>query len=137
MLDQKDAQQPAAGEVGWTAYATRLISPNEVAALLEREGLRLNISMPACKKRWGWLPAQYHYSSKDGTEVIWLAGPDPEARGQDPTAPVHHSRFWLYISRRDPTNRRAEQIRARLSDTFQLDWQPLAASLANPLRPTS
>jgi hypothetical protein len=127
-------QQPAA-EVGWTAYVQMRLVSSQVSTLLEREGFRLSFSLPACRRRWGWLPAQYHYADAAGTEVIWLSGQDPEAREQDPTAPEHRSRFWVYAARRAPE--RAEQIRARLRQVWGLDWYPLPAQQVNPLRPIS
>nr|BBH95162.1 hypothetical protein KTA_33610 [Thermogemmatispora argillosa] len=127
-------QQPAVEE-GWSALALARLTRPQVSALLGREGYRLTFRLAACRRRWGWLPAQYHYTDAAGTEVIWLAGPDPELREADPQAPAHRSRFWVYASRRAPE--RAEQIRARLRQVWGLDWYPLPEPPAPPLRPTS
>ncbi|WP_112431907.1 hypothetical protein [Thermogemmatispora tikiterensis] len=121
-------------EVGWTAFVQTRLVRTHVNALLERQGFRLAFHLPACRRRHSWLPAQYHYTDAAGTEVIWLSGQDPEAREQDPTAPEHRSRFWVYAARRAPE--RAEQILIRLRQAWGLDWRPVTAQ-ANPLRPTS
>ncbi|MBX5459256.1 MAG: hypothetical protein IRZ31_20375 [Thermogemmatispora sp.] len=132
MTSTSSFSQPAA-EVGWTAFVLTRIVRSQVSSVLKREGFRLSFSLPACRRRWGWLPAQYHYTDAAGTEVIWLSGQDPEAREQDPMAPEHRSRFWVYAARRAPE--RAELILMRLRQAWGLDWRPVTAQ--NPLRPTS
>lgn len=60
-------------------------------------------------------PAQYHYQHPDGTEVIYLDGPDTE----DDNAPSHIARFWLYQGHAPQT---VQQVMNLTSCHFGLSW---------------
>ncbi|WP_376793792.1 hypothetical protein [Thermogemmatispora sp.] len=111
---------PTRPERGWSALVPRRPRRASVHRLLMQEGYQLAFWLPAFREPC--LPAQYHYRDATGTEVIWLAGPDPVLREQDPSTPAHRSRFWVYANRRDP--RRADEIRERLRRAWGVLWKP-------------
>ena len=62
------------------------------------------------------LAAQFHLSGPQGSEVIYLAGPDrPNA-----SLPPHASRFWVYSGASPAFAQQAMQV---LSRTWSLTWQ--------------
>ena len=73
-------------------------TPGEVTAALHTLGCELVFQMDACASPPSSdipaLPAQYHYSDRSGTEVIYLAGRDRDLDGG--CLPTHASRFWLF-----------------------------------------
>jgi hypothetical protein len=71
----------------------------EVSALLAKLGFHLAFQMEAQDDlktlvHLPALPAQYHHKDAQGTEMIYLAGPDTALEGE--LFPFHASRFWLY-----------------------------------------
>lgn len=74
--------------------------PEDVTSTLQALGFTLDFQMDATRfpKRGDAstpaLPAQYHYSDRYGTEVIYLAGRDSNTDGI--RLPEHASRFWVF-----------------------------------------
>lgn len=74
---------PAATEVTTTLKALGFTLTFQMAEVVSPE----SSDIPA-------LPPQYHYSDDNGTEVVYLAGPDIPLEGE--CYPPHASRFWLW-----------------------------------------
>lgn len=94
----------------------------EVTAELQPFGFHLTFHMnaihyPAYSATPG-LPAQYHYRTKQGTELIYLAGKDADMDGIH--LPDHASRFWLFPG---PDLNVYQQVASCLALKWQCTWQ--------------
>ncbi len=79
------------------AFCATCPSAEEVTGVLQAVGFALTFHMdavPSACVEVPPLPAQYHYERSDGSEMIFLAGPDADPDGAP--LPEHTSRFWLY-----------------------------------------
>src|SRR5215472_5549644 len=81
-----------------TAFCATCPAPEAVAAFLQGMGLCLDFQLGAVHyaayQQLPDLPAQYHYRSPQGDEVLYLAGQDSPLDGE--RFPRHASRFWAY-----------------------------------------
>ena len=80
------------------AFCLTCPAPEEVTQVVQALGFELTFHMDMIPSlgptQTPALPAQYHYSDGSGTEVIYLAGCDPDLDGIG--LPAHASRFWLF-----------------------------------------
>jgi hypothetical protein len=81
-----------------TAFCATCPAPEAVTTFLQGLGLRLDFQLGAvhyaAHQQLPDLPAQYHYRSPGGDEVLYLAGQDSPLDGE--RFPRHASRFWAY-----------------------------------------
>src|SRR5215472_16739780 len=105
-----------------TAFCTTCPAPEVVTAFLHGLGLRLDFQLGAVHyaayQQLPDLPAQYHYRSPGGDEVLYLAGPDSPLDGE--RFPRHASRFWAYPGSDTQAFRR---LISALSTRWLLTWQ--------------
>ena len=99
-------------------------APETVTAFLHGLGLRLDFQLGAVHyaayQQLPDLPAQYHYRSPGGDEVLYLAGQDSPLDGE--RFPRHASRFWAYAGSDAQAFRR---LISALSARWLLTWQRL------------
>ena len=100
-------------------------SPGQLTEHLARLGFILTLTLkarryPSTNKCQPIVqPAQYHYSDGEGTEVIYLAGPDT---AEDKEAlPRHASRWWIYPGR---DHAFYERLMHTLASRYVLTWTP-------------
>src|SRR5215471_17198966 len=107
-----------------TAFCATCPAPEAVTAFLQELGLRLDFQLGAVHyaayQHLPDLPAQYHYRSPQGDEVLYLAGQDSPLDGE--RFPRHASRFWVYPGSDAQTFRR---LILALSACWLLTWQRL------------
>src|SRR5215831_1370699 len=107
-----------------TAFCTTWPAPEAVTAFLQELGLRLDFHLEAVHypayQQLPDLPAQYHYRSPHGDEVLYLAGQDSPLDGE--RFPRHASRFWAYPGSDAQAFRR---LISALSVRWLLTWQRL------------
>ena len=105
------------------AFCQTCPTPEEVSGLLHPLGFRLVFQMEAviypAYAHTPDLPAQYHYKDGDGTEVIYLAGPDTPFDSE--RVPRHASRFWLSPGAHPLAARRVARL---LAGAWSLLWKP-------------
>lgn len=102
-----------------SALCSTCPTPEDVTHALQVLGFALTFQMKAQKTYVNPdippLGAQFHYAGPQGSEVIYLAGPDrPNA-----SLPPHASRFWVY-SGASPVP--AQQAMHVLSRAWSLTW---------------
>jgi hypothetical protein len=111
------------------AFCMTCPAAEEVTAMLQPFGFELTFQMDACiypaYSATPDLPAQYHYRTKHGTEVIYLAGHDADTDGL--RLPDHASRFWLYPG---ADLDKAERVAPDLARRWRLTWRRV-----NPVGP--
>lgn len=94
----------------------------EVTAILQPFGFELAFQMDACiypaYSHTPDLPAQYHYHTKHGTEVIYMAGQDADMDGV--RLPAHASRFWLFPG---ADLEATERVALQLAHAWRLTWR--------------
>ena len=107
-----------------TAFCASCPAPETVTAFLHGLGLRLDFHLEAVHypayEHLPALPAQYHYRSPGGDEVLYLAGQDSPLDGE--RFPRHASRFWAYPGSDAQAFRR---LISALSVRWLLTWQRL------------
>ena len=107
-----------------TAFCASCPAPETVTAFLHGWGLRLDFQLGAVHyaayQQLPDLPAQYHYRSPHGDEVLYLAGQDSPLDGE--RFPRHASRFWAYAGSDAQAFRR---LISALSARWLLTWQRL------------
>lgn len=107
---------------GVTAFCATCPAPEEVSHVLAQWGFQLVFQLPAMigppSSATASLPAQYHYHDAMSTEVIYLAGRDPDQGHQ--RLPAHASRWWLY---RGHDAALVPLTAQRLSTCWPLIWQ--------------
>jgi hypothetical protein len=117
------AQMKAASRA-LTAFCTTCPAPEEVTTFLQRLRLHLDFQLGAVHyaayQQLPDLPAQYHYRSPGGDEVLYLAGQDSPLDGE--RLPRHASRFWAYPGSDAQAFRR---LISALSARWLLTWQRL------------
>ena len=64
-------------------------------------------------------PAQYHFSTREGTELIVLMGKDRDPDGRH--LPPHACRVWLYPGN---SSEQTTHVALTLADLWGLTWQP-------------
>lgn len=83
------------------AFCMSRPDPDDVASALKPLGFCLTFQMSASSDGFAF-PAQYHFQSARGTQVIYLAGRDSSLDDEDfdevdtDPYPPHASRFWVY-----------------------------------------
>ena len=107
-----------------TAFCTTCPAPEAVTAFLQELGLRLDFHLEAVHypayEHLPALPAQYHYRSPGGDEVLYLAGQDSPLDGE--RFPRHASRFWAYAG---SDAQGFGRLISALSARWLLTWQRL------------
>ena len=107
-----------------TAFCATCPAPEVVATFLLGLGLRLDFHLGAVHyaayQHLPDLPAQYHYRSPGGDEVLYLAGQDTPLDGE--RFPRHASRFWAYAGSDAQAFRR---LISALSARWLLTWHRL------------
>ena len=101
-----------------TALCATRPTPEEVQRILKPLGFSLGFHIPAQKATHSQptpLAAQHHFRSNDGTEAIYLAGPD----SSDGRLVKHHSRFWVYGGASPPA---AHEAMDTLAHAYALAW---------------
>jgi len=109
------------------AFCTTRPAPEEVTQGLQALGFELTFHLDMIPSSGPTqipaLPAQYHYSDGSGTEVIYLAGCDPDLDGIG--LPAHASRFWLFPGAGPDAYHRAVSL---LALRWRLRWRPAEAT---------
>jgi hypothetical protein len=107
-----------------TAFCASCPAPEAIAAFLQGLGLRLDFQLGAVHyaayQQLPDLPAQYHYRSPGGDEVLYLAGQDTPLGGE--RFPRHASRFWAYAG---SDAQGFGRLISALSARWLLTWQRL------------
>ncbi len=107
-----------------TAFCATCPAPEVVAPFLQGLGLHLDFQLEAVHyaayQQLPGLPAQYHFRSPQGDEVLYLAGQDSPLDGE--RFPRHASRFWAYAGSDAQAFRR---LISALSARWLLTWQRL------------
>jgi hypothetical protein len=107
-----------------TAFCATCPAPEAVTTLLHGLGLRLDFQLGAVHyaayQQLPDLPAQFHYRSSGGDEVLYLAGQDSPLDGE--RFPRHASRFWAYAGSDAQMFR---HLISALSARWLLTWQRL------------
>src|SRR5438309_289926 len=109
-------------EEGLTAFCSACPAPEDVTAVLAESGFQLTFQMQAmispAYSTTASLPAQFHYRDAVNTELIYLAGRDPDQ--EHVRLPSHASRWWLYPGRDGEV---AQWVAHLLSARWSLNWQ--------------
>ena len=104
------------------AFCMTCPAAEEVTSALQALGCQLTFQMRAriypAYSATPDLPAQYHYSTAQGTEVIYLAGRDVGTEGE--RLPDHASRFWLFPGADSDVSQR---VASCLALSWRLSWQ--------------
>ena len=104
------------------AFCTTCPSAQEVTDFLQALGFELifhmDINASPEYEQVPPLPAQFHFQDKEGTEAIFLAGPDANLDGI--RLPEHASRFWLFAGADAAAFRR---IAHSLAAQWSLHWR--------------
>lgn len=105
-----------------TAFCTTCPPPETVISLLQGLGFQLTFQMDAViypvSSATPDLPAQFHFSDEQGTDVIFLAGKDTPMDGEH--FPTHACRFWVSPGADPFAYRRIVQV---LATRWVLIWQ--------------
>lgn len=102
------------------AYCSCCPTLQEVERSLQEHGFTLVFQMHGITRRHTEtsIPAQYHFTSPDGTEILYLAGRDVGDRYT--RLRPHASRFWVIMGN-NPTV--AHTVMTVLAARFGLQWQ--------------
>lgn len=109
------------------AFCETCPDPQQVTEVLAELGFSLDFQMdaiiPAKYSATAPLPAQYHYKTHDGCEIIYLAGKDRPEQGQ--ILPKHASRFWAYSGAHPMLYQQVLQV---LASTWSFAWDEVQPS---------
>jgi hypothetical protein len=104
-----------------TAFCATCPPPETVISLLQGLGFQLTFHMDAVtypvSSSTPSLPAQFHFSDEQGTDVIFLAGKDTPMDGE--RFPPHASRFWVAPGADTAAYQRVVQA---LASRWMLTW---------------
>jgi hypothetical protein len=105
------------------AFCATCPPAEDVTALLSKLGFHLDFQMEEQRDHQYELPplpAQFHFTDLEGTEVMYLAGRDFPLNDEGESLPSHASRFWLYAGAQREVFQRAM---SNLALAFQFTWR--------------